>query len=103
CQPSGMGIPMASAGFGTQAPADGEEVAPQVLVLPMLGFDRAGNRLGYGAGHYDRSLDGLRAKGPRIVIGYAFAAQEFPQLPAEATDQPLDLIVTDRELIRPSA
>ena len=56
-------------------------------------------RLGYGGGFYDRSLEGLRAKRATLAIGFAFAAQEAENLPLEATDQPLDMIVTERGII----
>ncbi|MGR3586852.1 MAG: 5-formyltetrahydrofolate cyclo-ligase, partial [Pseudooceanicola nanhaiensis] len=66
-----------------------------------LAFDRAGNRLGYGGGFYDRTLEGLRARGPVLALGFAYAAQEVGAVPVEATDAPLDMIVTEREVIRP--
>lgn len=77
------------------------ETEPQVLIVPLAGFDRAGNRLGYGGGYYDRTLQKLRAKGPVLAVGLAWAVQELPVIPVEPTDQPLDLIVTDREIIVP--
>jgi 5-formyltetrahydrofolate cyclo-ligase len=63
--------------------------------VPLLAFDAGGFRLGYGGGFYDRTLEGLRAKGPVIAIGFAFADQEIPQVPIEETDQRLDMIVTE--------
>lgn len=75
------------------------EIEPQVLIVPLAGFDRAGNRLGYGGGYYDRTLERLRAKGPVLAIGLAWAVQELPVIPVEATDQPLDAIVTDQEIM----
>lgn len=84
--------------FGTShPPATAAEVSPQVLIVPLAAFDAAGNRIGYGGGFYDRSLQLLRAKGAVTAIGLAFASQELPLIPAESFDQPLDLIVTDRE------
>lgn len=77
-----------------------EAVTPAVALVPLLAFDRAGHRLGYGAGYYDRTLEGLRARGPVRAIGLAFAAQELPELPAEPHDQRLDWIVTERGAIR---
>jgi 5-formyltetrahydrofolate cyclo-ligase len=71
-------------------------VIPAVLVVPMLGFDKAGHRLGYGGGYYDRTLAELRPRGPVLAVGFAFEAQRLDQpLPAEPTDQPLDILVTD--------
>ena len=62
-------------GFGVAVPRDGVEVVPKTLIVPMLGFDTACQRLGYGAGHYDRTLDGLKALGPVRTIGFAYAAR----------------------------
>ncbi|WP_161556049.1 5-formyltetrahydrofolate cyclo-ligase [Mangrovicoccus ximenensis] len=94
------GVALQSAGFGTSAPVEAPEVVPDVLVVPMLAFDGKGGRMGYGAGHYDRTLDKLRALGPVRAYGFAYAAQEFDALPQEPTDQPLDGIVTENGLIR---
>lgn len=81
--------------FGAQIPADGVWLVPQVLIVPLLAFDRRGYRLGYGGGFYDRTLEGLRAKGPVTAIGFAFSMQEVPEVPVEPVDQALDLIVTE--------
>lgn len=95
------GLVLAKDGFGTQYPAQGADVDPLTLVVPMLAFDRRGHRLGYGAGHYDRTLQGLRAKGPVTAIGFAYAGQEIDAVPNEPTDQPLNLIVTEAETLTP--
>lgn len=89
--------------FGALIPEAGEWIEPRVLIVPLLAFDRRGYRLGYGGGFYDRTLEGLRARGPVTAIGFAFAAQEVPEVPTEATDQKLDLIVTEGETITPGA
>ncbi|MGL6211759.1 MAG: 5-formyltetrahydrofolate cyclo-ligase, partial [Paracoccaceae bacterium] len=52
-------------------------------------------RVGYGGGFYDRTLEALRAKGPRLAIGFAFAAQEVAEVPIDATDQRLDRMLTE--------
>jgi len=89
-------------GFKTEAPAeDKEELEPDLLFSPMLAFDREGYRLGYGGGFYDRTLEKLRAKKPALAVGLAFAAQECEKAPRGPHDQPLDAIVTEREVIRP--
>ena len=72
-----------------------------MLIVPLVAFDRRGFRLGYGGGFYDRTLERLRAAGPTTAIGFAFGAQELPEVPVEPTDQPLDLIVTERGPIFP--
>ena len=93
--------PMVEGEFGALIPESGDWLLPEVLVVPLLGFDRRGFRLGYGGGFYDRTLELLRAMGPVKAIGFAFAAQELDRVPPEATDQPLDLIVTERGIVRP--
>ncbi|MFT6657043.1 MAG: 5-formyltetrahydrofolate cyclo-ligase [Maritalea sp.] len=88
------GQPLAPSGFGTFAPQAGAPVVvPDVMVLPMLAFDNFGNRLGYGAGHYDRSIDGIDK--PLTLVGYAFAAQAVDIMLAEPHDQPLHMVVTE--------
>jgi len=95
------GAVMEKDGFGVPYPAATDAVVPEVLVVPMLAFDAAGQRLGYGAGHYDRTLAALRPNGPVTAIGFAFEAQRlYAPLPAEPTDQPLDMIVTEAGVIR---
>ncbi len=82
--------------FGTHRP-DGEVATPDILFVPLLAFDRAGRRLGYGGGYYDRTLAGLP---DAIAIGTAFAAQELDAVPAEAHDVALHAIATERGVIR---
>ncbi|HPE26678.1 5-formyltetrahydrofolate cyclo-ligase [Albidovulum sp.] len=89
------GATMVAGDFGALIPESGDWVEPAVLIVPLLAFDRRGYRLGYGGGFYDRTLEGLRAKGPVTAVGFAFAAQEVAEVPTEPTDQPLDLIVTE--------
>jgi 5-formyltetrahydrofolate cyclo-ligase len=92
---------MAEGPFGIPEPLDSAvEVAPRVLFVPLLAFDRAGYRLGYGGGYYDRSLDKLRAEGHAIAIGAAWAAQEVPAVPHDRHDQPLDWMLTEREIFQ---
>lgn len=93
---------MVPGAFGAAVPETGEWVEPRVLIVPLLAFDRRGFRLGYGGGFYDRTLERLRGLGPVTAIGFAFSVQEVTEVPIEATDQPLDLIVTERERIAPA-
>ncbi len=86
--------------FGARVPVDAEEMEPHVLIVPLVAFDRHGGRLGYGGGFYDRTLQRLRGLRPTIAVGFAWAAQEAEDLPLEPTDQPLDLVVTEAEIIR---
>jgi 5-formyltetrahydrofolate cyclo-ligase len=88
------------AGFGLRVPsADKAEVTPGVLFVPLLAFDRAGDRLGYGGGFYDRTLAALRVRGKTLAIGLAYAGQEVPAVPRGKSDMRLDAIVTDGETI----
>ncbi len=75
-------------------PISGEILTPRVLLVPLLAFDTRGARLGYGGGHYDRTLDALRRTGPVLGIGLAFDEQEMPELPIGPHDQRLDIILT---------
>ena len=81
--------------FGAAIPAEGAWVVPEIVIVPLVAFDAGLNRLGYGGGFYDRTLEGLRARGAVRAIGLAYAAQERPDLPLEPTDQVLDAIVTE--------
>ena len=92
------------AGFGTLGPApDSPERAPDVLLLPLAAFDLAGNRLGYGQGHYDGAIARLtreRTDGERpFIVGIGYDAQLFDAIPREPHDQPLDAIVTPLQSI----
>jgi 5-formyltetrahydrofolate cyclo-ligase len=90
-----QGTPLYEAGFGTLAPSElAPQVEPDVIVMPLLGFDGRGTRLGYGGGYYDRTLEKL-GKRPRLV-GIAFAMQELDHIPHEPHDFPLDIIVTEQ-------
>lgn len=93
--------PLVSAGFGTVGPdASAPEVVPDIVFLPLAGFDRGGHRIGYGKGHYDRAIAALAGLGHRpLLAGLAFAVQEVDKVPSEPHDIPLDYIVTEDELI----
>lgn len=91
------GTALVAAQFGTSVPPDdAPEVAPRILLVPLLAFDGRGYRLGYGGGFYDMTLARLRAGGrPVLAVGIAFAAQRVERVPNEATDQRLDWLVTE--------
>jgi 5-formyltetrahydrofolate cyclo-ligase len=89
--PGAMNIPEPLA----SAPA----LDPDLMFVPLACFDRRGHRVGYGAGHYDRTLERLRDNGGVTAVGVAFACAEVGALPDEAHDQRLDYILTERELI----
>lgn len=77
------------------------ELQPDVLLVPMLAFDRRGYRLGYGGGFYDRTLAELRKLKPVTAIGVAYAEQETAEVPISEFDEPLDWILTERGVIEP--
>lgn len=86
--------------FGVQEPlATSPERVPEVLLVPLLAFDRRGYRLGYGGGFYDRTLARLRKNAKPVAVGVAFAVQEVDAVPVAEYDQPLNWIVTEREAI----
>jgi 5-formyltetrahydrofolate cyclo-ligase len=78
---------------------DAEAVDPDILLVPLVAFDRTGHRLGYGAGYYDLTITQLRGRKAIVAIGIAFAAQEVPAIPATTHDAHLDLVLTEREVI----
>ena len=95
-----LGEPLASGVWGIREPKpDAPEVDPDILLVPLLAFDRAGHRIGYGAGYYDMTIAGLRARKPVTAIGIAFAAQEIAAVPATPRDARLDLVLTEKEVI----
>jgi 5-formyltetrahydrofolate cyclo-ligase len=90
---------MVAGPFGASVPQSLSYFEPEILIVPLLSFDRRGGRLGYGGGFYDRTLEMLRGHRATLAIGFAFAGQEVAQIPLEETDQPLDLIVTEAGVI----
>ena len=82
--------------FGTRAPAaTATEVQPDILIVPLLSFDRAGYRLGYGGGFYDRTLEMLRKIKPVLAVGVAYSGQQVDAVLRGPYDQPLDWILTE--------
>jgi 5-formyltetrahydrofolate cyclo-ligase len=81
-----------------EPPPEAAEIIPDILLVPLAAFDRSGHRIGYGAGHYDRSLAQLRAAKKVTAIGLAFAVQEIPVVSASAHDARLDLVLTENEM-----
>jgi 5-formyltetrahydrofolate cyclo-ligase len=95
-----FGAPLDRGQWGIREPKlDAAEVEPDILLVPLLAFDRAGYRLGYGAGYYDMTIHRLRALKPVTAVGIAFAAQEVPKIPTTPRDERLDLVLTEREVI----
>ena len=83
--------------FKVMEPApDRAIVSPNVLLVPLLAFDRHCRRLGHGKGYYDRTLQGLKANDPAVLaIGLAFAAQQVEHVPTDDFDQTLDMVITE--------
>jgi 5-formyltetrahydrofolate cyclo-ligase len=95
-----FGEPLAAGVWGIREPKPQAPVlAPDILIVPLLAFDRAGHRIGYGAGYYDLTIAALRAKQSVLAVGIAFAAQEIAAVPATPRDARLDLVLTEREVI----
>lgn len=94
------GAELVKTGFGTKGPDESSAVLdPDILLVPLSAFDGRGQRIGYGAGHYDRAIARLHAKGLEpLLIGIAFDCQEVPSVPAEAHDVALDAILTESGL-----
>lgn len=95
----GPGCALIEGEFGARIPAEGAWLEPEVLIVPLLAWDRRGYRLGYGGGFYDRTLERLRTRHPTLAVGFAFAAQEVPEVPTEPVDQPLDAIITEEGVL----
>ena len=86
--------------WGIREPkSDARELHPDLVIAPLAAFDRQGTRLGYGAGYYDLTLTALRATKPIIAVGIAYAMQEVDVVPALPHDVPLDLVLTERDVI----
>jgi 5-formyltetrahydrofolate cyclo-ligase len=88
--------------YGVEVPpSDAPFARPDVVLVPLVAFDRTGHRLGYGAGYYDRTIRVLRQQEKNIqMIGVAYSLQEVEQLPVDSNDERLDFIVTEKEVIR---
>lgn len=81
--------------FGIQEPAEGEELTPDIVIVPFLAFDRRGIRLGQGGGHYDATLAELRKTKDILAIGMGYSQQAVLfNLPREDHDEPLDWVIT---------
>ncbi len=96
------GEPTVPGRWNIPVPEDGAPVVdPDYLLVPMLAFDLAGYRLGYGGGFYDRTLEKLRAMKPVVAIGVAYSAQQVDAVVHGDHDQPLDWILTEKGPLKP--
>jgi len=94
------GEPLVAGVWGIREPKpQAAEVEPDILLVPLLAFDRGGYRLGYGGGYYDLTIAQLRVRKAVVAVGLAYAAQEVPKVPTTPRDARLDLVLTEREAI----
>jgi 5-formyltetrahydrofolate cyclo-ligase len=93
-------LALAEGAYGIYEPQQTECVQPDIVIVPLVGFDRALHRIGYGKGYYDATLAALRTeKPPLLAIGVGFALQEVESLPTETHDMRLDVIITEKETL----
>jgi 5-formyltetrahydrofolate cyclo-ligase len=94
------GAPLVPGVWGIrEPPPEAPQADPDILLVPLLAFDRSGYRIGYGAGYYDLTITRLRAKKAITAVGVAFAAQEAAHVPRTSFDAPLDLVLTEQATI----
>ena len=96
-----VGAPLQKGQYDIEVPADdAPECIPSILLVPLVAFDRSGHRLGYGAGYYDRTIAALRqASNALQIIGVGYSMQQLEHIPAQAHDEKLDAIITEKESI----
>ncbi len=86
--------------FGIFEPSsEAEEIEPDIVLVPLAAFDRAGHRIGYGGGYYDRTLERLRKSKKITAIGIGFSVQEIAHVPSSDHDVRLDIMLTEKEVI----
>ena len=86
--------------YGIPEPSMGKIVYPDIILVPLVAFDKKLNRLGYGAGYYDRLIQSLKKKKKIITIGLAFDFQELFSIPVSKYDQKLDYIITNKNILQ---
>lgn len=95
-----FGEPLGKGIWGIREPLpSAPEAWPDILLVPLACFDRKGNRIGYGAGYYDLTINRLRVLKPVVAIGLAYHAQHAPVVPSTPRDARLDMVLTERETI----
>ncbi len=95
--------PMRTGHHRIPEPAEGEALVPDLLLIPCVGFDTQGFRLGYGGGYYDRTLAAWPNEALPVTIGVAYEVSALDALPRESHDRPLDWILTERHAYRSGA
>lgn len=93
--------PMVNGAFGIPVPSpESESFTPDIVIVPLVGFDAAHHRLGYGAGYYDATLADLKKRNPKLLaVGAAFSVQQVDAIPAEPHDQALDKVITENGVL----
>ena len=86
--------------YGIPEPSFGKIVFPDILLVPLVAFDKKLNRLGYGGGYYDRLIRYLKKRKKIITVGLAFDFQEFYSVPISKYDQKLDYILTNNNILK---
>jgi 5-formyltetrahydrofolate cyclo-ligase len=95
-----FGDTLATGVWGIREPKpEAASMDPEILLVPLLAFDRTGHRIGYGAGYYDLTITLLRARKSVVAVGLAFAVVEVSTVPVTPRDARLDLVLTEREVI----
>lgn len=96
-----IGHPLELGKFGIRIPPESEPaLMPGAIIVPLVAFDSAGHRLGYGAGYYDHTIRQLREHENSVqIIGAAYSMQQVERIPAEAHDEKLDAVVTEKEVL----
>ena len=92
-------IEMIEGQFGAKVPLSKNFFTPELLIVPLVAFDRKGGRVGYGGGFYDRTLEKLKMDKPVLAVGFAYSCQEIERVPLEKTDQRLDFVVTEKDVL----
>ena len=85
--------------YGIPEPISGKKMYPNILLIPLVGFDYHLNRLGYGAGYYDRYLSKRKIKNKLFKIGVGFSFQKVKNIPIDKYDQKLDCIITEKTVL----
>jgi len=92
------GAKLIKSSYAIEIPESGETLVPDIIITPLLAFDAARNRLGYGAGYYDRTISQLRKANKKLqAVGVAYALQQVTVVPAESYDEKLDAVITEKD------
>jgi len=85
--------------FGALIPRGGDLLVPDIAIIPLVGFDATGARLGYGGGYYDRTLQAMRSEREVLAVAFAFSGQELKEVPVDQYDQKMDAVITENGVL----